>query len=429
MKCSYACGSSEHTVARRSFLAGLALGSTSMLGGLSTLARPALAAELSRSQKQVLVVNMAGGLSQFESWDPKPRTDTGGPFRAIASSVPGLHVSELLPETAQLMHHLSLVRSINTKENEHGKGRYMMMTGRKQSEAGDYPEIGAVAAKALASKSNSLPGHIRITPGGSGGRSNDAAYLGPEFASISLGNGKPPKYSARPDGLGDAADLARNDFRRRANEQFLMRRRTALTDAYTATYEQAIELMNRREVFDVSKEPQRDQDRYGSHDFGRHCLLARRLLQSGVTFVQVTHTNYDTHYENFNFHIEQLGEFDSPFASLVADIVDRGMLENTLIVVLSEFGRTPRINQYYGRDHWGKSWSICLGGAGIQPGAVIGKTNENGTEVADREVSHGDLFHTYLQAVGVDSTGHFEIDGREVPVANPAFEPISELLV
>ncbi|NIP93510.1 MAG: DUF1501 domain-containing protein, partial [Akkermansiaceae bacterium] len=159
-----------------------------------------------------------------------------------------------------------------------------------------------------------------------------------------------------------------------------------------------------------------------------HCLLARRLLENGITFVQVTHSNYDTHNENFNFHLEQLGEFDKPFATLVADIADRGMLDSTLIVVLTEFGRTPNINKYYGRDHWGKAWSICVGGAGIARGAVFGKTNEKGTEVVEGEVDAGHLFHTYLRALGIRSSGHFEIGGREFPMADPAFEPISEIL-
>jgi len=431
MKCSYACGSSDHFLARRQFmgtLAGGTLASGAVVGGLSALASPDASKQLAKDQKRVLVVNMAGGLSQLESWDPKPATNTGGPFRAIATSVPGTHICELLPETAKQMHRLSLVRSINTKENDHGKGRYLMQTGRRRTPAGDFPRIGAVAAKALNDPTKSLPGHIVISAGGSGGRSNDAAYLGPEFASISMGNGRPPQNTDRPDGVSETSELQRHSFRRRANERFALRRRTAMTEAYTANYEQALELMKQRDVFDVSKEPQTELDRYGKHDFGRHCLLARRLLENDITFVQVTHSNYDTHNENFNFHLEQLGEFDSPFATLVTDLSDRGMLESTLIVVLSEFGRTPNINQNYGRDHWGTAWSICLGGAGIQSGAIIGKTNNNGTKVEDREVDHGHLFHTYLQAVGVDSTGHFDIDGRAVPVADPAYEPIDELL-
>jgi uncharacterized protein (DUF1501 family) len=186
--------------------------------------------------------------------------------------------------------------------------------------------------------------------------------------------------------------------------------------------------MERRDVFDVSKEPQSDLDRYGNSEFGKQCLLARRLIEKGVSCVQVTHTNYDTHHENFDFHIEQLGEFDQPFATLVADLVERGLWERTLVVVMSEFGRTPQINNRFGRDHWGTAWSVALGGCGIQPGAAIGKTNANGTEVIDREVDHGHLFHTYLSAIGVDSTGEFDAGGRKIPMAEPAAAPITELL-
>ncbi|MEO8497562.1 MAG: DUF1501 domain-containing protein, partial [Planctomycetota bacterium] len=139
MKCSYACGTDEHVIARRQFLGGVAAGAGAVVGGLGVLARPATAAQLAKDQKRVVVVNMAGGLSQLESWDPKPGTATGGPFRAIPTAVPGIHICELLPETAKQMMHLSLVRSINTKENDHGKGGYAMFTGRRQTPAADYP--------------------------------------------------------------------------------------------------------------------------------------------------------------------------------------------------------------------------------------------------------------------------------------------------
>ena len=317
----------------------------------------------------MIVIRMSGGLSQLESWDPKPGTETGGPFRAIPTSVPGIHLSELLPQTAKVMHHLALVRGINTKNNDHGKGTYMMLTGRRQTPAVDYPQIGAVIAKCRDTGATSLPGHIKIRAGGSG-RSSDSAYLGPKYASITLDGAKPPQNSVRSSSVSDASDQARNRFRRKLNDRFMLKRRTAETDAYTQSYEQAEELMRRRDVFDLSKEPEADRKLYGNHDFGRHCLLARRLIEHGISFVQVSHSNYDTHNENFNFHFEQLGEFDRPFATLVADIAARGMLDSTLIVVLSEFGRTPKINRNYGRDHWGKAWSICLGGAGrAGPGA------------------------------------------------------------
>ncbi len=428
MKCTYACGTAEHTFARRQFLGGAIAGAGAIVGGLDAFTRPAAAEQLAKDQKRVVIFNMHGGLSQLESWDPKPGTNTGGPFRGISTSVPGLQLCELLPHTAKMMHHLAIVRSVNTKENDHGKGQYMMMTGRREMPGLDYPRLGAVAAKALTPETASLPGHIQITPGGAGGRSNDSAYLGPKYSSVMLGNGNPPQYSARPDAISQTSDEVRQAMRRRANERFLQKHRTAMTDAYTGSFDQALELMRQREVFDVSKEPQADVDRYGSTDFGRHCLLARRLLERGITFVQVTHSNYDTHNENFNFHIEQLGEFDKPFATLVQDIAERGMLDSTLIVVLSEFGRTPNINQYYGRDHWGTAWSVCLGGARIQRGAAIGKTNDTGTAVVDREVDHGNLFHTYLQAVGLDSTANFDVGGREMPMADPASKPIKELL-
>jgi uncharacterized protein (DUF1501 family) len=145
--------------------------------------------------------------------------------------------------------------------------------------------------------------------------------------------------------------------------------------------------------------------------------------------VQVSHSNYDTHNENFIFHIEQVGEFDRPFATLVGDLADRGMLDSTLIVVLSEFGRTPGINHLYGRDHWSRAWSIAMAGCGVQRGSVFGKTNDNGTEVIDGEVDHGHLFHTYLRALGVDSSGSFDIDGRQLPLADPAAHAIEQVLV
>lgn len=426
MKAKYACGSSEHTIARRQFLG--AMGTGAVVGGLGVLAQPAAAAKLKQEQKRVIVIYMSGGLSQLESWDPKPKTDTGGPFRAIPTSVPGVHISELLPMTAKNMNRLAIVRSINTKNNDHGKGRYQMTYGRNQSPALQYPSLGAVCAKALMPPSSGLPGHIRVS-GGSGSRGNDAAYLGPKFSSISIGNGKAPQNSARPKGLTVTADELRNDFRRRANERFTSRRRTAQTDAYTYNYEQARQLMAKRHIFDVAKEPAKLQERYGKYSLGQQCLLARRLLENGITFVQVSHSNYDTHNENFNFHLEQLGEFDRSFSALIEDLTTRGMMDSTLVVVMSEFGRTPRINARYGRDHWGSAWSVCLGGGKIKPGAVIGKTNKNGTAVADRQVDHGHLFHAYLQGVGLDSSANFDIGGRPMPMADPASEGIKELIV
>lgn len=427
MRCHYACRSTEHVIARRSFLGGIAAGLGAGVG-FGNMMRTAAGAELEKKQKRILCVYLSGGASQLETWDPKPGTDTGGPFRAIATSVPGTYISELLPFTAQQMHRLAIVRSVNTKENDHGKGNYFMHTGRPQRPADEYPVLGSVAARYLTPDKSPLPGYIRVAPNGGGFAQSDAAFLGPRYAGLFVGGNQSIPNTARPDGLTEAGDAARNALRKKLTDRFMSRRRTAMTEAYTYSYDQAAQLMERRDLFDVAKEPQSEQDKYGSHDFGRHALLARRLLENGVSYVEVAHREYDTHYENFDFHIEQLGEFDKTFATLIDDLAQRGLLESTLVVVMSEFGRTPTINHYYGRDHWGMAWSVALAGTGIQPGAVIGKTNDNGTAVIDREVHGGHLFHTYLRAVGLDPTSQFDIEGRTVNLGDPTASAITELL-
>ena len=422
MKCRYACGSPEHALHRRKFLGALA-GITG-LGTVGFFTRPAVAKELQKRQKHMLVIYLAGGVSQLESWDPKPGTDTGGPFRAIPTSVPGVHISELLPHTARQMHRMALVRSLNTKNSDHGMGHYQMTHGRNRGGL-NVPHVGSLVNRLLHPQDCPLPGFIHV---GRGGDIKDAGFLGPQYGSLGLPSGGPPAGIARPKGLSVEADLRRHGFLRKVNDHFLAQRRSAETEAYTYSYEQALRLMEQRHVFEVDREPEKLREAYGTHPFGRHCLLARRLIEHGVTYVQVNHTNYDTHHENFDFHIEQLGEFDRTFATLLEDLASRGLLEHTLVVVMSEFGRTPRINVRLGRDHWGRAWSVALAGCGIQHGAVVGKTNKNGTAVTEREVDHGHLFHTYLQALGIDSLGTVNVNGRELPVADPSREPIEELL-
>ncbi|MDB5352056.1 MAG: hypothetical protein JWN86_3303 [Planctomycetota bacterium] len=426
MRCDYSCRSDDHVLSRRGFLGGLA--GLGLASGFGSFVNPSAAAAMAKGQKQMLVIWLAGGSSQLETWDPKPKTETGGPFRAIDTSVPGIQICELLPQTARHMHRMALVRGVNTHENDHGKGQYLMHTGRAQAPGAEFPHLGSLAARFLAKGTEPLPGYIHITPGGGGVGGKEAAYLGPKYGALYLGNGAPPANTARAGSTTPASDASRHDLRRHMNDRFANRRRTAETEAYTTTYEQALQLMERREVFDVTREPAREQERYGSHDFGRHCLLARRLLESDATFVQVTHSNYDTHNENFAFHLEQLGEFDQGFSTLLDDLAQRGRLDSTLVVVMSEFGRTPTINYLYGRDHWGTAWSIALAGCGIKGGTVVGKTNAKGTEVVDRQVGAGHLFHTYLKAVGLDPKDDYEVDGRSVQIADPTASPITELL-
>ncbi|MFO0871134.1 MAG: DUF1501 domain-containing protein [Pirellulales bacterium] len=436
MRSSPACRSAEHGIHRRAWLEGLAggVGAAAVgLGGVFT-GMPLVADQMRQRGKRILNIFLHGGVSQLETWDPKPNTDTGGPFRAIPTSVPGVWISELLPHTARQLHRLAIVRSLDTKNGDHGRGVVEMTTGRKQTPGVDFPHLGAVVSKSLTPETFTLPGHvlIRSSPGKRNVESetHKAAYLGPRFSNVIMYDGKPPRFTEPPaeDSSAAAAEARRHEFRQRTNDRFAGRRRTAETDAYMFSFEQARDLLAQRAVFDAGRESAADQQRYGTSEFGKHCLLARRLLEHDVPYVQVNHADYDTHHENFDFHIEQLGEFDLPFATLVGDLADRGLLADTLICVMSEFGRTPKINVRYGRDHWGTAWSVVMGGTGIQAGAVIGKTNDNGTEVVDRVVDHGHVFHTLLRAVGVDSRGDFLIAGRRFPLADPAKDAISELL-
>lgn len=420
MRRNRGCNPLEHVMARRQFLAGATAGAV----GMGVLGNHAQAEQLKRQDKRILQVFLQGGVSQLESWDPKPGTVHGGPFQAIQTSVPGIHISELLPNIAQRMHHLSIVRSINIKINDHAQGRLFMEKGRR---AGDFPYVGAVASKYLTPDDSQLPGFVHISSRGLSDVAGGAAFLGAKHAQLKLQGVKPPSNLVAPNGIDPVADVQRDELRLQFNQRFVERRSKALAEAYDASYEQAAKLMTRQAMFEGAASEQ-DLDRYGRHDFGRYCLLARNLLEGGAACVKVTHHGYDSHAENFNFHLEQLGEFDKPFCMLLDDLKARGMLESTLVVIYSEFGRTPKVNVRYGRDHWGTAWSIALGGCGIQPGAVIGKTNEQGTAVADREVDAGHLFHTYLQAVGVDSTADHDLEGRSIPIGDPSAEPIRELL-
>lgn len=421
------CNRFEHHASRRQFLSGVA-GSAAAIG-FGGMLTPVNAEALRRQDRRVLVIFLSGGVSQLETWDPKPGADTGGPFRDIATSVPGLRISELLPHTATQMHRLAVVRGINTAEDEHSKGAYIMQTGRRQTPAERFPHLGSVAAKLLASEDNPVPGYIHVTPrGDSSFNRGDAAFLGPRYASVTLGDGNPPANLIRPATLTELADAQRNDLRERANSRFVQTRRSADTEAYTNSFAQAEQVMRQRTLFDLGQEPMSVRQRYGDHEFGRHCLLARRLIERGVTFVKVTHSNYDSHHENFDFHIEQLGEFDRTFSVLIDDLVQRGLWDRTLLVVMSEFGRTPNINRNMGRDHWSRAWSVAMGGSGIQPGAVVGRTNANGTAVTDRQVHGGHLFHTYFRALGLNPTRNHYHEGRPIPMADPQAEAIQEIL-
>lgn len=423
------CGSVEHSIGRRQFMGDFLTG-MGVASGISLFSHPLGASQLVNQNKSIVVIFLDGGISQFESWDPKSDLETGGPFKAIPTTVPGIHISELLPQTAQQMHHMALIRSIRTDLDDHGLARNLVRTGRMTRSATEFPEVGAIVAKSLERSEFPLPGHIQTTTSGAGGRNNNAAYLGPKYAGVVIGAEKGGIVNTQlPDGMTVQADTRRHDWRRFNNDRFRSKIRSADLDAYTQCFEQALKLMERREIFDLAKEPESTHVGYTKTEFGQQLLLARRLVENEVPFIEVKWDGWDFHHNNFEFHLHYVSRyFDRPFAYFISDLAQRGLLEKTLVVVLTEFGRTPKINAGYGRDHYPNAWSIALAGCGIQHGAVIGKTDAKGVEVTDRQVDHRHLLHTYLRAVGIDSAGEFDISGRKVPMADPAFDAIEELL-
>lgn len=413
------CHRIDHAHSRRGFLAGTAAGAAAM-GGVVT---PTQAEQLAFGQKRLLQVYLQGGFSQFETFDPKPGTKYGGPFRQIETAVPGMNICELLPHMATRMDRLSIIRSINLRTNDHGKGRLFMEKGRDK---GEFPYVGSVAAKYLAPPNPELPTYLHITTRGLTDNTN--AFLEAQHAQMKLPGTKAPDNLARPDRLTVEAAKRRADFRSKLNERFSGGKgSSAFTETFDSSFEMAERLMAKKGLLEAEPSS-KDLERYGSHPFGRRCVLARNLLQNGATVVKVTHHGYDTHAENFNFHLEQLGEFDKTFCMLLDDIEAAGMLDSTLVMIYSEFGRTPKINQRYGRDHWGASVSMALGGAGIKPGVIVGATNKEGTAVADREVDGGHLFHTYFDALGIDPKADHDVPGKSIPIGDPAKSTIQELL-
>ena len=416
------CTPLDHSLSRRQFLGASAL-------GLGALATPAFAEKLKKERKQVLFVWLDGGMSQLESWDPKPNTTFGGPFRSIPTKVPGVRVSELCEHSAKQMHRLAIVRSLSTQDNSHSAGVERIQRGDPKNRGVVYPFVGSAMAKLLGPGESGMPPYVWVKPGNGGFIYKDAGFLGPQYGALALGDGKPPENLVRPKDLSPDDDMARNELRKLADQRYAAGRKPDYTEANSYAFTMAEQLQKRVELFDLSKLPQKDQDRYGTHDLGRHLLLARRLLEEGVTFVKVTSYGWDTHGDNFNGHASLMPRFDKPFAAIVEDLADRGMLDNVLVIAMSEFGRTPRINGHLGRDHWPEAWSMVMAGRGIKPGVVEGKTNDLGTEVASKPHDIGHVFHTWFKALGIDpKETEYRNGGQPLPIAHEDMHAIAEVL-
>ena len=427
MKNSKLCTPWEHRVSRRHVLGGLLGGAVGL--GLHPFATPALARQLEKNDKQVLFVWLDGGMSQLESWDPKPNTQFGGPFRAIQTNVPGIAISELLPNSAQIMDKLAIIRSVKTQDNSHSAGVGRIQRGDPKNRGVVYPYLGSAISKIMGPCSSGLPPYVEVKPGSGGFRYKDAGFLPPKFGSLAFGDGKPPENFLQPESVSNRDNQERNSIRERLNQRYAKRRIKTNTEASSYVFDMAEKLMNRREIFDEVSFTQADKERYGNHDLGRHMLVARNMLEAGIRFVKVTSYGWDTHGDNFNGHFSLMPKFDQAFAAIVNDLDDRGMLENVLVIAMSEFGRTPRINGHVGRDHWPEAWSLAMAGCGIRPGVAVGKTNDKGTFVTSDEHDIGHLFHTWFHALGIDSSQEHYMNGTQpLPIAHDDFGPIKELL-
>jgi len=428
------------TIDRRQFIRtglGAGLGSLLALAGTHARSRAAWAGDPSPGAaaritpaKRCVVLFMHGGASQIDTFDPKPGQLTGGAFKAIESSVAGLRVSEHLPSLAARMHQLSLIRTLSAKEGNHERARYLMHTGFVPQGGVVHPDFGAhLARRAAAAPGHSaeLPGTVAINaPGQSPG------YLGAAWAPFSVPNADKPVRNLAPPGRVDAARSDRRVELWRALEQgFAASHGSAQVIGARAVGEQAVAMTRASalDAFDIELEPAANRARYGEGRFARACLMARRLLEAGVTHVEVGMRGWDTHEDNFNRVRALSTELDRAAAALIDDLVASGLWSETVVIVIGDFGRTPWINARGGRDHFPKLSSVVLGGGPIRAGAVIGDSSAKGDEIASRPVTVPELFATLAAVLGVDGgETHMTPDGRPVTTVDEAGRIIPELV-
>jgi uncharacterized protein (DUF1501 family) len=407
----------------------LAGATTAGLAGVGITGEVSAASELKRNQKRVLFIWLAGGSSQFETWDPKPSRETGGPFRSIPTAVPGYHVCELMPKLAKQMNKIAVVRSLNTGISEHGLAADLISTGRPKEPALEYPEIGVLLAKELAARESKLPDYVSFFLSTEGRRRPATGFLGGSNAPMLLEKAARPSDIELPNGLSDLKHKEREHLREVLSNEFARGRVGGqMVNGYNSAYAKVRGLMQSDQLFDIDKEPAAVRERYGRTVFGQQCLAARRLLEAGVPMVKVARGFWDSHHDNFESHRELVPDFDNVMSTLLTDLDERGLLQSTLVVVLSEFGRTPKINKNVGRDHYAAAWSCGFAGCGIKGGAIHGKTDADGKTVTDGEVDASDVAATIYKAVGIDLHKEYYSGLRPVPIAKEDAKPIDSIL-
>ncbi len=429
------CKPDEHVLHRRLFLKGLtATGATALgsFGGLFT--NPVLAEAAKKSQKQCLLLWLCGAPSQFETWDPKPGRPSSGPFGSIPTSIPGVHFSSLMPKCASIAHQMNIVRCMHTKQSEHLQAINLLTRGNPARAGFTRPTLGASVSAALGRMETKIPNFILLDPNPEGNEFKEykagdlSGWLGPEHAPVRLGG----SYTQ----LGKAADaLGKDREERDALRKFFAKkyetdRRSDVAAAQNAVFEKVKGLMAGADLFDIAKLPEKDRLRYGPGTFGLHTLMARNLLEQGAPFVMVANgMPWDNHVFQHEIHQMLVPELDRVLHCVVTDLQERGMLENTLVVAMGEFGRTPWLNASRGRDHYPNAWSMMMTGTGLKRGVVVGGTDVDGVDPDGTSFNEQNLFATIFQALGIDP--HAEYDLRNMPTFHRVEDqapPIKELL-
>jgi len=398
----------------------------SHLAGAAALSSPAIdftntilanANDLKKEHKSAILLWMGGGPSTMDIWDLKPGTPTGGPFKPISTSADGIQICEHMPLMAKQMHHMNIVRSMSTREADHMRGRYYMHTGYVPTPTIEHPSYGAVVAHELISDVPQLeiPPFISV-----GGGSVGPGFLGMTYAPFVVNsNGNVRDLSM---GVDDAILNQRLQMLRTIEDRFISEKRGSTSIDHDKVLNKTLKLMTSKQMdaLKVAKEPEEVRERYGNTGFGRGCLMARRLVETGVPFIEVDLGGWDNHANIFpTLQDTKLPELDKAMSALISDLHDRGLLETTAIIWMGEFSRTPNINGNTGRDHWARSWSVVVGGAGFNKGIVVGETSSDGKEVITEPYSSQDLMASVLKSLDISlETTFTSKNGRPMKIAN-----------
>ncbi len=376
------------------------------------------AADLKKRHKSAIMLWMGGGPATIDIWDLKPGAPTGGPFQPIATTG-NEQICEHLPLLAKQMHHLAIVRSMSTREADHNRGRYYMHTGYVPNPNIEHPGYGSVVSRMLAEQTRQLqldiPPFVAI-----GGGTVGPGFLGMAYAPFvvnSDGNVRDLKMNIEANRLHERMQMLAS-----IEKSFVKQDRGSSAQDHANILDKTVALLTSKQMdaFKVNQEKETVRERYGNTPFGRGCLMARRLVELGVPFVEVDLGGWDTHANNFKTLADtKLPELDKAASALIADLDERGLLGDTAIIWMGEFGRTPRINGNSGRDHWARSWSVVLGGTGMRGGIAVGRTNADGTDVDSEPYSSQDIMATVCRALGISlDTTFTSRNGRPMKIAN-----------